>query len=168
MVKMPPVSSVQPPPANLPRRILGPCRSRRMLAGRPNSAATWRMAAMRAACSACVLCDALRRKTSTPARSSCRIAGGESLAGPSVATILVLGIRAGMVPLGASGLPRLRVEGGCGSAPGGSRADGGVRPTSTLWDFQAGRLTRNLLEQILVMLLVQARYGEIGRASCRE
>ena len=56
------------------------------------------MAAIRAACSACVPCEAFNRNTSTPASSNCRSTASESLAGPSVATILVLGIKSGTIP----------------------------------------------------------------------
>src|ERR1700691_338554 len=61
------------------------------------------------------------------------MAAGESLAGPSVATILVLGI--------------LQL---CPNA---------VRSLRQLWSVQAGRLTGNPMEKVVVMLFMQTRHG---------
>ena len=66
--------------------------------GAADIADAWRMAAIRAACSACVPCEAFRRNTSTPADEQLPDAFGASLAGPSVATILVLAIKSGTIP----------------------------------------------------------------------
>src|SRR5712671_3653976 len=88
--KCPPAAISTRPPAKLPSRSLGPCRSARMPIGRPVSASTWRISANRARCSSCVPWLKLRRKTSTPASNSARRRSPPALAGPIVATILAL------------------------------------------------------------------------------
>ena len=87
-----PVAARNPPFSNLPKRIFGPCRSSRIPTGTCVDFETSRMFWMRAACISCVPWDMFKRKTPTPARSSCSTRCGVSLAGPRVATILVFGI----------------------------------------------------------------------------
>jgi hypothetical protein len=73
-------------------RIFGPCRSARTATKRPSLVAAARMRSMRAPCSWWLPWEKFSRNTSTPAATSCSILS--SLAGPSVATILVLRITA--------------------------------------------------------------------------
>src|SRR5712692_1702027 len=78
------------PPASGPVRIFGPCRSARIAMGFARRAEASRTRAMVRACSAYVPWEKLSRATSIPARISRSMTCSESLAGPSVHTILAL------------------------------------------------------------------------------
>src|SRR3569623_1976527 len=71
-------------------RILGPCRSARTPTWRPWARARLRTASTRRRCSSGSPWEKLMRTTSTPAWMMPSNALGSSVAGPSVATILVL------------------------------------------------------------------------------
>src|ERR1044071_2487644 len=91
--KWQPTGSSALPPAKLPSRNFGPCRSARMPIGRPTSASTARISSNRARCSSGVPWLKFSRNTSTPASNSARSRSPPELAGPIVATILALRIR---------------------------------------------------------------------------
>ena len=62
-----PSTSIAGPPAKVPQRSFGPCRSARMPIGRPTSASTWRISACRRAMSSWVPWLMFSRNTSAPA-----------------------------------------------------------------------------------------------------
>src|SRR5437879_4364572 len=95
MMNSPPVEISQRSDSHLPSRIFGPCRSSRIATRRSPSAAMDRTTVMRAACSCCVPCEALRRKMETPQAIIWRSTAGASVDGPSVTTILVFDMLAG-------------------------------------------------------------------------
>src|SRR6185437_11562920 len=97
------------PLAKVSIRIFGPCRSARMPTSRPAAAEAARTALARARWSSGWPCERLRRTTSTPSAISFSSMPGASLAGPSVATILVRRI-GGWVVMREPGA-RFRVEG---------------------------------------------------------
>src|SRR5579884_51296 len=72
-----------------PMRSFGPCRSAISATGWPTSAAISRTSQARCECSSWVPCERLKRTASTPAPTSARSRSGESVDGPSVATIFV-------------------------------------------------------------------------------
>jgi hypothetical protein len=80
-------------PGITPSRIFGPHRSCKTPTCRSKGRLSDRISARTAACSSCVPCEKLSRKTLTPASISCRNAAGLREAGPIVATILVRGRR---------------------------------------------------------------------------
>ena len=87
--KVSPFTSIAGPPAKVPTRSFGPCRSTRIPIGRPCSLSIARIAATSSRMRACVVWLMLMRKTSAPARNRFAIAVLSEDAGPSVATILV-------------------------------------------------------------------------------
>ena len=84
-----PLTTSTGPCANLPMRILGPCRSCKIPSGLPSSCSTLRICAKRSWWSAWLPWLKFRRKTFTPSKAKRRILSRSKLDGPSVATILV-------------------------------------------------------------------------------
>src|SRR5256885_568356 len=77
------------PSANLPTRILGPCRSAMMATSRPARWAASRTMVARSMWSCALPWLKFRRTTLTPSRTICSSSCGSLEAGPRVATILV-------------------------------------------------------------------------------
>src|SRR3989344_618266 len=84
-----PDSSCTLPSANLPTRILGPCRSAMMATSRPARWAAARTVAARSIWSCALPWLKFSRTTFTPARIMASSSAGSLEAGPRVATILV-------------------------------------------------------------------------------
>jgi hypothetical protein len=98
-VKRSPSTSTARPPAKRSIRTFGPRRSPRMPTTRPALAAAARVPSIRRAWSSKLPCEKFTRTRSTPAAMRSASAAGGSVAGPSVATILVrLAICAPLLP----------------------------------------------------------------------
>jgi hypothetical protein len=80
-------STALPPPAKVPSRIFGPCRSWRIAIGLPILASTDRTRSIACRCSAWVPWEKLRRATSIPARAICSMMPSARDEGPMVQTI---------------------------------------------------------------------------------
>ena len=86
--KVAPAATSARPPAKVPTRSLGPCRSARMVSGRPISPSSARMLAIRPPRVAGAPWLMLTRKASAPATTSARSTSTVADAGPSVARTL--------------------------------------------------------------------------------
>src|SRR5438477_106557 len=97
-VKRSPVTRLARPPTKAPSLTLGPCRSWRMVIGRPHCGSASRIARITSPCSACLPWEKLSRATSMPAATSRSSAGRFAVAGPIVHTILVFLMRESPAP----------------------------------------------------------------------
>src|SRR2546422_6653424 len=97
-VKRSPVTRLARPPTKAPSLTLGPCRSWRMVIGRPHCGSASRIARITSPCSACFPWEKLSRATSMPAATSRSSARRFAVAGPIVHTILVFLMRESPAP----------------------------------------------------------------------
>ncbi len=89
-VKVEPWAMRALPPAKVPTRSFGPCRSQRIAIGRSNSFSSARTVRKASAWTAWSPWLMLKRKASAPARNNSRSTSISRLAGPMVARILTL------------------------------------------------------------------------------
>ena len=116
-----PASGATGPPAKVPMRSFGPCRSARTPIGRPACRSTSRMVPGRAWWSAWEPWLKSRRNTSAPASNRDRTASSDELAGPRVATILALRLRRMALHQRLSAAPTLGVATGPAAAAAARR-----------------------------------------------
>ena len=102
-----PSSSIAEPPANVPTRSFGPCRSTRMPIGRPCRFSTARIAATSSRIASCEVWLMLMRKTSAPASNSRAIMAGRTRPGrASRRSWCGAAVSFGLLPAAPAGGPR--------------------------------------------------------------